>query len=452
MTRIKNLTALGLAFACASQAFGCAPEGEGEDATAPQEQTDDLESDDGVETAEGVQALQAGGRPLFQLPFACEEVWWLKTYPRHDDYDIDMTPETGAALNRPILASYAGTVVSAGWDDGGGNYVRLDHGNGWNTLYLHMVAKPVVRQGDRVKQGQVLGKVGSTGDSSGPHLHYEQNLNRKKVESWFNGSPSGITDDGTSAPRKVRSRNCGSDRKIDPVGVYGVLSTGQLYYAVVDPARGQRTHTVTSTAKIGFVPKAMAALNHNTILVTSPEGHLHRIDVSTNKNSLVFTRTAQPVETGWTHDLLTFDGAYLYGIADGVLSRYAVSRAKPGDAQIGSRQEIGRGWTLKTFTATGPKWLLAISNTGALLSYRVTGPAPDGVKRYELKAERWGSINALVSGGDGYYLGRANDSSLGQYTDTHPFDGKGADVTIGKDVDAKGWTQKLISAVPNFND
>jgi hypothetical protein len=404
------------------------------------------------EAPEHASALMAGPRPLFQLPFACNEVWWLKTYPGHDNYDIDMTPESGAALNRPILASYAGTVLRAGWDNGGGNYVRIDHGNGWNTLYLHMVEAPEVRAGQSVAQGQRLGRVGSTGNSSGPHLHYEQLRDGAKVESWFNGSPSGITDDGSSAPRKVKSRNCGGGQQIDRVGIYGVLNTGELYYAVVDPVRGVRSHTVVSTAKIGFIPVAMAALNHNTILVTSPQGHLHRIDVSTNNNSLVFTRTAEAVETGWTHDLLTFDGAYLYGIADGVLSRYVVSRPKPGEAQIGGRQEIGRGWTLSTFTATAPKWLLAVSNTGELVSYNVNGPAPDGVKRYSLKPDRWSSVNALVSGGDGYYLGRADDGSLGQYIDADPFDGDGSDLAYGKDIDTRGWTQKLISAVPTFND
>ncbi len=393
----------------------------------------------------------AGPRPLFQLPFPCGEEWRLTTYNGHDDYDIDMFAVSGQSLGRPILASYGGQVVRSGYDTGGGNYVRIDHGNGWQTLYLHMQSTPVVSVGQTVAQGQLLGRVGATGanTSPNPHLHYEQLRDGAKSEAYFNGVPSGITDDGSSAARVVRSRNCGAGQQIDKVGVYGVMPTGELYYAVVDPVRGERTHTVVSTAKIGIVPKAMTALNHNTILVTSTAGHLYRIDVITNSTSLAFTRTAEPVETGWTHDLLAFDGAYLYGIADGVLSRYVVSRPKPGEAQIGSRQEIGRGWTLTTFTATGPRWLLGISTQGELISYNVTGAAPDGVKRYSLRPDRWSSVNALVSGGDGYYLGRADDGSLGQYIDRDPFDGSGADLTYGKDIDERGWTQALLSAVPN---
>ncbi|GLH99981.1 M23 family metallopeptidase [Phytohabitans aurantiacus] len=165
-------------------------------------------------------AQAAGPRPLFQLPFPCGESWRLGTYPGHDDYDIDMTATTGTTNGRPILASFGGTVVRAGQDDpdlskGGGYYVRIDHGNGWQTLYLHMIEYPPVRVGQVVAQGQQIGRVGSTGASSGPHLHYEQRRDGSKVESWFDGVPSGITTDGYPAgepqsPAVTRiSRNCG---------------------------------------------------------------------------------------------------------------------------------------------------------------------------------------------------------------------------------------------------
>lgn len=75
----------------------------------------------------------------------------------------------------PILASQGGTVVTAGWNAGGyGNYVVIDHGNGYKTLYAHMLNNSVVVQvGQRVKQGQKIGTMGSTGRSTGPHLHFE---------------------------------------------------------------------------------------------------------------------------------------------------------------------------------------------------------------------------------------------------------------------------------------
>lgn len=74
-----------------------------------------------------------------------------------------------------IVASQGGTVITAGWNAGGyGNYVVIDHGNGYQTLYGHMLANSVVVQaGQKVSQGQKIGIMGSTGRSTGPHLHFE---------------------------------------------------------------------------------------------------------------------------------------------------------------------------------------------------------------------------------------------------------------------------------------
>lgn len=77
--------------------------------------------------------------------------------------------------NPDIVASQGGTVVSAGWNAGGyGNFVVIDHGNGYKTLYAHMLNNSViVKAGQRVTQGQKLGVMGSTGRSTGTHLHFE---------------------------------------------------------------------------------------------------------------------------------------------------------------------------------------------------------------------------------------------------------------------------------------
>lgn len=79
-----------------------------------------------------------------------------------------------APTGTPIKASGEGKVVEMGWKGGYGRYMRIDHGNGFQTAYAHMHAfAKGVRQGLRVKQGQKIAYVGSTGLSSGPHLHYE---------------------------------------------------------------------------------------------------------------------------------------------------------------------------------------------------------------------------------------------------------------------------------------
>ncbi|MFD0974033.1 peptidoglycan DD-metalloendopeptidase family protein [Plantactinospora endophytica] len=187
----------------------------------------------------------AGPRPMFQLPVTCAETWRLATYVGHDDYDIDMTPQSGTAWGRPILASFGGRVAAAGIDGtlggrtpsnptgpmgtGGGYYVRIDHGDGWQTLYLHMIEPPMVRVGQRVSIGHQLGKVGSTGRSSGPHLHFEQQRDRVKVESWFDGVPSGITHDNAEYSVNRVSNNCGNsiDIRADRLAV-GNNADGRL--------------------------------------------------------------------------------------------------------------------------------------------------------------------------------------------------------------------------------
>ena len=80
--------------------------------------------------------------------------------------------DIGANTGDDVVASNAGTVITAGWNYAYGNYVVIDHGGGVSTLYAH-ASKLKVKEGDKVKRGQVIMLVGSTGYSTGPHLHYE---------------------------------------------------------------------------------------------------------------------------------------------------------------------------------------------------------------------------------------------------------------------------------------
>lgn len=76
-----------------------------------------------------------------------------------------------AAYNEPVSAAAAGTVISAGWNGGFGKCVKIDHHNGYVTLYGHLNSI-LVHTGQQIKQFQVIGKVGSTGRATGPHLHF----------------------------------------------------------------------------------------------------------------------------------------------------------------------------------------------------------------------------------------------------------------------------------------
>ena len=97
-----------------------------------------------------------------------------------------------APMGTPIMASGSGIIKKAGWCGGGGNCVMIKHNSTYQTIYAHMskFAKGI-RNGVRVKQGQTIGYVGSTGKSTGPHLHYEVLINGKKVNSQTLKLPSG---------------------------------------------------------------------------------------------------------------------------------------------------------------------------------------------------------------------------------------------------------------------
>ena len=97
-----------------------------------------------------------------------------------------------APMGTPIMASGSGVIKKAGWCGGGGNCVVIRHNSTYQTVYAHMskFAKGI-RGGSRVKQGQTIGYVGSTGKSTGPHLHYEVIVNGKKVNSQKLKLPSG---------------------------------------------------------------------------------------------------------------------------------------------------------------------------------------------------------------------------------------------------------------------
>ena len=97
-----------------------------------------------------------------------------------------------APMGTPIMASGDGIIKKAGWCGGGGNCVKIKHNSTYQTVYAHMSKfARGIKAGVRVKQGQTIGYVGSTGKSTGPHLHYEVIVNGKKVNSQKLKLPSG---------------------------------------------------------------------------------------------------------------------------------------------------------------------------------------------------------------------------------------------------------------------
>ena len=118
---------------------------------------------------EGTVSAEGWGRPLDYIhvgsPFG------MRIHPIYGDwrmhYGVDLSGSTGT----PIYASRSGKVLAAAYNYSMGYYVQISHGDGYKSIYMHMTHY-VVSSGDYVEQGQVIGYVGSTGDSTGPHLHF----------------------------------------------------------------------------------------------------------------------------------------------------------------------------------------------------------------------------------------------------------------------------------------
>lgn len=129
---------------------------------------------------------QGSGTINFKAPFPCDQQW---TYSHHDaevrlalDFIRDDGGETGGT---PVLAS-AGGVATQHYEEGGaGNYIVIDHSGGWTSYYFHM-SEFLVADGTAVTQGQEIGITGTTGASSGPHIHYEQLLDGVGQDIYIN--------------------------------------------------------------------------------------------------------------------------------------------------------------------------------------------------------------------------------------------------------------------------
>ncbi len=101
----------------------------------------------------------------FSSPFG-----W-RIHPVYKDWRFHKGVDLGAPRGTSIVASRSGTVVFAKWDNSAGYYVKIDHGDGFATIYMHMTHY-IVKAGDKVTAGQKIGEVGSTGTSTGNHLHF----------------------------------------------------------------------------------------------------------------------------------------------------------------------------------------------------------------------------------------------------------------------------------------
>lgn len=190
---------------------GCATDGPDEDLDPAATLGDEEMSDEGPTLAE---ETTDGSLPddviyastSFQLPFPCGQVWAGQTRTNH-------SPQNSVDFNRlndigdTVVAAQSGRVsrVANEGNVSYGRWIEISHGNGYTTRYAHL-SRQVVSVGQQVSQGQKIGEVGSTGGSTGPHLHFELRRNGVAIRASFDGR--GALYFGT---RNYTSQNrCGS--------------------------------------------------------------------------------------------------------------------------------------------------------------------------------------------------------------------------------------------------
>lgn len=145
------------------------------------------------EVSNQIAALSAQGAASGGVPFSGTFVWptpsctttssayGYRVHPIYGTVKFHAGEDIPAGYGAEILAAASGTVTTAGWVSGYGNYTVIDHGGGTMTAYGHQ-SSIIVSVGDYVTQGQVIGYVGSTGNSTGPHLHFEVYQNGSTVD------------------------------------------------------------------------------------------------------------------------------------------------------------------------------------------------------------------------------------------------------------------------------
>ena len=165
-------------------------EQEKKDAAAVQEEIT-KKSEELKKTQQHSSAVKGTGTLIWPTP-SCNQItseFGMRYHPVYHEYRMHTGVDIGATYGSNIDAADDGTVIISTYNSSYGNFVVIDHGNGTTTLYAQM-SKRLVKFGDTVKQGQIIGYVGSTGNATGTHLHFEVSVNgtRKSPLGYFDST------------------------------------------------------------------------------------------------------------------------------------------------------------------------------------------------------------------------------------------------------------------------
>jgi len=201
-------------------------------------------------------APEASAAPAFQMPFPCGQAWSGQTRSNHspaNSVDFNRTGDDGD----PVGAAAAGRVSRVA-DEGStsyGKWIEVDHGAGWTTRYAHL-SQQRVAVGDQVSPGQLIGNVGTTGGSTGPHLHFEERSGGTAVRITFNGSGIVYWGSGTYTSRNTCAANnpntpqaaCGAGYQVIDWAALGTAGAVYLLYKGGNNCVATIKHTSIGTA------------------------------------------------------------------------------------------------------------------------------------------------------------------------------------------------------------
>ena len=178
---------------------------------------------------------QSAARTLIRTPISGARLsssYGMRRHPISGYNSMHRGVDFAAPTGTPIIAAGSGVITEAGWYGSYGRYIRIRHNSTYDTAYAHIsrIARGI-RPGARVEQGQIIGYVGSTGRSTGPHLHYEILVNNRKVNPLTVSLPTG---------ERIPPELIGGFRTKVELVEAEMLATGNLRFAAMDllPSEG----------------------------------------------------------------------------------------------------------------------------------------------------------------------------------------------------------------------
>ncbi len=270
----------------------------------------------------------------YQMPFPCGQDWTGTTRGNHSPSTKAVDWNRVDDVDDPVVASAPGTVTTASAGGSGyGRYVVVDHGGGASTLYAHLNSVTVA-SGQSVDQAAQLGTVGSTGNSTGPHLHYEQRVSSSVQTAWFGGAEFvyGSTQRSTNCVDVPLAANMIGKPRAELV-VYRRADRSR--FEVLRPGRTplvRRMGTSTDEPVLGdWDGNGVASIG-----VFTPGSSTFALKTGRSTSSVVFGRAGdQPVAGDWDGD-----------------GRWEVGVRRPGEAAFWLRAADGSASSVRLGSAS----------------------------------------------------------------------------------------------------